>query len=48
MASMRVHELAKEFDMSSKELLDKLQQMNKVFLYIIILEELMQSFFLHQ
>lgn len=27
MASMRVHELAKEFDMSSKELLDKLQQM---------------------
>lgn len=27
MASMRVHELAKEFDMSSKELLDKLLQM---------------------
>lgn len=27
MASMRVHELAKEFDISSKELLDKLQQM---------------------
>ena len=25
MASMRVHELAKEFDMSSKELLDKLK-----------------------
>ena len=27
MASMRVHELAKEFDMSSKELLDKLHEM---------------------
>ena len=27
MASMRVHELAKEFDMSSKELLDKLHKM---------------------
>ncbi|MBQ3106832.1 MAG: translation initiation factor IF-2 N-terminal domain-containing protein, partial [Eggerthellaceae bacterium] len=27
MGSMRVHELAKEFDMSSKELLDRLQQM---------------------
>ena len=27
MASMRVHELAKDFDMSSHELLDKLQQM---------------------
>lgn len=27
MASMRVHELAKEFDMSSKELLDKLKEM---------------------
>ena len=27
MASMRVHELAKEFDMTSKELLDKLNEM---------------------
>ena len=27
MASMRVHELAKEFDITSKELLDKLQEM---------------------
>ncbi len=27
MPSMRVHELAKEFDMSSKELLDKLREM---------------------
>ena len=27
MASMRVHELAKEFDMTSKELLDRLHEM---------------------
>ncbi|MEE0705912.1 MAG: translation initiation factor IF-2 N-terminal domain-containing protein, partial [Adlercreutzia sp.] len=27
MASMRVHELAKEFDMSSKELLDRIRDM---------------------
>ena len=27
MASMRVHELAKEFDMTSKDLLDKLHEM---------------------
>ena len=27
MASMRVHELAKEFNMSSKEMLDKLHEM---------------------
>ena len=27
MASMRVHELAKEFDMTSKDLLDRLHEM---------------------